>query len=44
MRRKESLRLWAKRLGVSISTPQRMEAGDLGVGMGVWAARVQSPH
>jgi hypothetical protein len=38
MRRKEPLRPWAKRLGVSVSTLQRMEAGDPGVGMGVWAA------
>lgn len=48
MRRKESLRAWAARLGVSVSTVHRLEKGDPGVGMGVYAAalwvvgRVQS--
>jgi hypothetical protein len=37
-RRKESLRAWAQRLGVSVRTVQRLEAGDPGVGMGVYAA------
>ena len=37
-RRREALRGWALRLGVSVSTVQRMEAGDPGVGMGVYAA------
>lgn len=37
LRRKASLRTWATRLGVSVSTLQRMEAGDPGVGIGVYA-------
>lgn len=38
LRRHESLRAWAQRLGVSVATVQRMEGGDPGVGMGVYAA------
>jgi len=38
VRRKESLRAWAARIGVSVSTVQRVEAGDPGVGMGVYLA------
>lgn len=38
LRRKESLRAWAQRIGVSVRTLQRLEAGDPGVGMGVYAA------
>lgn len=38
VRRKESLRGWAKRIGVSVRTVQRLEDGDPGVGMGVYAA------
>lgn len=38
LRRKESLRSWAKRLGVSVSTLQRLEAGDPGVSMGILAS------
>lgn len=38
LRRKESLREWAKRIGVSVRTLQRMELGDPGVGMGIYAA------
>ena len=38
LRRKESLRTWAKRLGVSLSTLQRLEAGDASVSIGVLAA------
>lgn len=38
LRRRESLRAWALRLGVSVRTVQRLEAGDPGVGMGVYAA------
>ncbi len=38
LRRRESLRGWAQRLGVSVRTLQRLEAGDPGVGMGVYAA------
>ena len=36
LRRKEPLRGWAKRMGVSVRTLQRMEAGDPGVGMGIY--------
>jgi transcriptional regulator with XRE-family HTH domain len=36
-RRKESLRAWAARLGVSVRTVQRMETGDPGVGIGIYA-------
>jgi hypothetical protein len=38
VRRKESLRSWSKRIGVSVRTLQRLEDGDPGVGMGVYAA------
>src|SRR5688572_311155 len=34
LRRKESLRSWARRLGVTVSTLQRLEAGDPSVGTG----------
>ena len=37
VRRKESQRVWAKRLGVSIPTLIRMEQGDPGVGAGIYA-------
>lgn len=37
VRRKESLRSWAQRIGVSVRTLQRLEEGDPGVGMGVYA-------
>lgn len=37
LRRGESLRSWAKRLGVSVPTLQRLEAGDPGVGVGIVA-------
>lgn len=37
LRRKESLRSWAKRLGVTVSTLQRLEAGDPAVGLGIVA-------
>lgn len=37
-RRKQSLRAWALRMGVSVRTVQRMEQGDPGVGMGIYAA------
>jgi hypothetical protein len=37
VRRRESLRAWALRIGVSVRTVQRMEAGDPGVGMGIYA-------
>ena len=37
LRRKESLRNWAKRLGVTLSTLQRLEAGDPAVSIGIVA-------
>jgi transcriptional regulator with XRE-family HTH domain len=38
LRRRESLKTWASRLGVSIPTLQRLEAGDPGVGVGILAS------
>jgi transcriptional regulator with XRE-family HTH domain len=38
LRRKESLRSWAQRLGVTVSTLQRLEAGDPSVGIGIVAS------
>ena len=37
LRRKESLKTWAQRMGVSVPTLQRLEAGDSGVGIGIVA-------
>src|SRR3984957_14519109 len=37
IRRKESQRTWAKRVGCSVPTLIRMEKGDPGVGMGIYA-------
>lgn len=37
LRRKESLRSWAKRMGVSVPTLQRLEGGDPSVGIGIVA-------
>jgi len=37
LRRHESQRTWAKRLGVSVPTLIRLERGDPGVGMGIYA-------
>jgi transcriptional regulator with XRE-family HTH domain len=37
VRRHESQRAWAKRLGVSVPTLIRLERGDPGVGMGIYA-------
>jgi transcriptional regulator with XRE-family HTH domain len=37
VRRKESQRAWAKRVGCSVPTLIRMEKGDPGVGMGIYA-------
>ena len=37
LRRKESLRTWAQRMGVSVPTLQRLEAGDPSVGVGIVA-------
>ena len=37
LRRGESLKTWAQRMGVSVPTLQRLEAGDPGVGLGIVA-------
>ncbi len=37
LRRKESLKSWAKRMGVSVGTLQRLEAGDPSVSIGIVA-------
>ena len=37
LRRKESLKTWAKRMGVSVPTLLRLEAGDPSVGIGILA-------
>lgn len=37
VRRRESQRAWAKRLGVSVPTLIRMERGDAGVSAGIYA-------
>ena len=37
VRRRESQRAWAKRLGISVPTLIRMERGDAGVGVGIYA-------
>jgi hypothetical protein len=37
LRRNESLRTWAQRMGVSVPTLQRLEAGDPAVGIGIVA-------
>jgi len=37
LRRKESLKAWAKRIGVSVPTLLRLEAGEPGVSLGVLA-------
>jgi transcriptional regulator with XRE-family HTH domain len=37
LRRKESLKTWAKRMGVSVPTLQRLESGDPSVSMGIMA-------
>lgn len=37
VRRNESQRIWAQRIGVSVPTLIRMERGDASVGMGVYA-------
>lgn len=38
LRRKESLKTWAQRLGISVPTLQRLEAGDPAVGIGIVAS------
>lgn len=37
LRRKESLKTWARRMGVSVATLLRLEAGDPSVGIGIVA-------
>ncbi|HEY0819603.1 MAG TPA: XRE family transcriptional regulator [Rhizobacter sp.] len=37
LRRKESLRSWAQRMGVTVATLQRLEAGDPSVSIGIVA-------
>ena len=37
LRRRESLKTWAKRMGVSVPTLQRLEAGDPAVSIGIVA-------
>jgi transcriptional regulator with XRE-family HTH domain len=37
LRRRESLKTWAKRMGVSVPTLQRLEAGDPAVSIGMVA-------
>jgi hypothetical protein len=37
LRRKESLKTWAKRLGITVPTLQRLEAGDPSVSIGIVA-------
>ena len=37
LRRKESLRSWAQRMGVTVSTLQRLESGDPSVSIGIVA-------
>jgi hypothetical protein len=37
LRRRESLKTWAKRLGITVPTLVRLEAGDPGVGIGILA-------
>jgi hypothetical protein len=44
LRRKESLKTWAQRMGVSVPTLQRLEAGDPGVGIGLVATALWLIH
>jgi hypothetical protein len=37
LRRRESLRSWAQRMGVSVPTLMKMERGDAGVSLGIYA-------
>lgn len=37
LRRKESLKTWAARMGITVPTLMRLEAGDPGVGIGIVA-------
>ncbi|MGQ0710160.1 MAG: XRE family transcriptional regulator [Rhodoferax sp.] len=38
IRRKESLRTWAQRIGISVPTLLKLESGDPGVSMGAYAS------
>lgn len=38
LRRGESLKTWSRRLGITVPTLQRLEAGDPGVGIGIVAS------
>lgn len=38
VRRRESLRAWAARIGISVPTLMKMESGDPGVSMGAYAS------
>jgi transcriptional regulator with XRE-family HTH domain len=38
LRRRESLATWAKRMGISVPTLQRLESGDPGVSLGIVAS------
>lgn len=47
LRRGESLKTWAERLGITVPTLLRLEAGDPGIGMGIlatalWMAGMES--
>lgn len=44
LRRKESLKTWAKRMGISVPTLQRLEAGDPSVGIGIVATALWLIH
>jgi hypothetical protein len=37
LRRKESLKTWAQRMGITVPTLQRLEAGEPSVGLGILA-------
>ena len=38
LRRRESLKTWSRRLGVTVPTLMRLESGDPGVGVGIVAS------
>ena len=38
LRRGESLKLWAKRIGISVPTLMKLEAGDPGISIGIMAS------
>jgi hypothetical protein len=37
LRRRESLKTWARRMGITVPTLQRLESGDPGVSLGIVA-------